>query len=257
MVNTIFDKFICVISIKGEIMKKVKKICLSIFILMVLMGLGVYQRMHYSAENVIITSNMVETEYGWVVEPEQFTQEYAVVFYQGAGVDSKAYLPLAEKIAQQGYTVHLMDAPFDIALFATKQTEKYFQTQTSQNIIVMGHSLGGVFASRVALENHVSGLVLLSSYPDSKTDLAEQSIEVLSIKPTQDYVLNQQAWQSALERLPEHTTVIEILGGNHAQFGQYGEQRGDGVSTITSQQQQQEVVLALEQMIQRISLKYE
>lgn len=43
-------------------MKKVKKICLSIFILMVLMGLGVYQRMHYSAENVIITSNMIETE---------------------------------------------------------------------------------------------------------------------------------------------------------------------------------------------------
>lgn len=213
--------------------------------------------MHYSAENVIITSNMIETEYGWVVEPENFTQEYAVVFYQGAGVDSQAYLPLAGKIVQQGYTVHLIDAPFDIALFATKQTEKFFQTQQPQNIIVMGHSLGGVFASRVALEKHVSGLVLLSSYPDSKTDLAEQSIEVVSIKPTQDYVLNQQAWQSALVRLPEHTTVVEILGGNHAQFGQYGEQRGDGVSKITAEQQQEEVVLALEEMIPRMSVAQE
>ena len=41
-----------------------------------------------------------------------------------------------------------------------------------------------------------------------------------------------------------------ITGGNHAQFGNYGCQSGDGQSTISSQQQQNQTVQFILQSIQ-------
>ena len=41
-----------------------------------------------------------------------------------------------------------------------------------------------------------------------------------------------------------------IMGGNHAQFGNYGHQSGDGQATISSQQQQNQTVQFILQSIQ-------
>ena len=37
--------------------------------------------------------------------------------------------------------------------------------------------------------------------------------------------------------LPKNSTFIEIKGGNHAQFGSYGEQSGDNKATISDEKQ--------------------
>ena len=41
--------------------------------------------------------------------------------------------------------------------------------------------------------------------------------------------------------MPDNTTFAEIKGGNHAGFGSYGAQKGDGKATISNSQQQQEL----------------
>ena len=42
---------------------------------------------------------------------------------------------------------------------------------------------------------------------------------------------------------------LVIDGGNHAQFGNYGEQRGDGKSVISGQDQQNQAVEAVREFI--------
>jgi hypothetical protein len=43
---------------------------------------------------------------------------------------------------------------------------------------------------------------------------------------------------SSLAELPRGTIRQVIEGGNHAQFGNYGHQPGDGVATISAEDQQ-------------------
>ena len=44
--------------------------------------------------------------------------------------------------------------------------------------------------------------------------------------------------------LPEGSVEICIEGGNHAQFGSYGEQKGDGQATISGEEQRRQTVEA-------------
>jgi hypothetical protein len=69
------------------------------------------------------------------------------------------------------------------------------------------------------------GLILLAAYP-----LNDSEENVLTLYGTQDKVLD----LSKLE--PYESTPIE--GGNHAYFGDYGEQAGDGKASISRSDQQ-------------------
>ena len=107
---------------------------------------------------------------------------------------------------------------------------------------MMGHSLGGAMAANYAFnhENNLKGLVLLGAY--STQDLSETSLQVLSFYGTEDQVLNMGKYQNYFPNLPQNTIEFTIEGGNHAYYGNYGEQSGDGVATITAQAQQEQVV---------------
>jgi hypothetical protein len=80
-----------------------------------------------------------------------------------------------------------------------------------------------------------SGLVLLASYP---TD--EMSIPVISIYGSEDLGLNRDNYSKAGSDglWPDDFTELVIQGGNHAQFGNYGKQKGDGDAAIKREDQQ-------------------
>ena len=42
---------------------------------------------------------------------------------------------------------------------------------------------------------------------------------------------------------------MEIEGGNHAQFGNYGPQKGDLPATISAEEQQAQTVIAIEEFL--------
>ena len=54
-----------------------------------------------------------------------------------------------------------------------------------------------------------------------------------------------QSSKNSLRRLPEGTSLKVIDGGNHAQFGHYGPQKGDGIATISREEQQRLTAAAI------------
>ena len=96
-----------------------------------------------------------------------------------------------------------------------------------------GHSLGGYAASGYGADNDFEGVLLLASYPSK--DLSD--MKVLSIYGSEDEVLNMETYEEGRKYFPEDSVEFIIEGGNHAQFGDYGLQDGDGTALISPEEQ--------------------
>ena len=83
------------------------------------------------------------------------------------------------------------------------------------------------------------GLVLLASYPAESTDLSATDVQTVLIYGTEDGVSGD-VFEDSVARLPADTVLVEISGGNHAQFGDYGPQKGDGTPSVSPEQQQRQ-----------------
>ena len=79
------------------------------------------------------------------------------------------------------------------------------------------------------------GLILLAAY--STADLSASGFEVASIYGSLDGVMNRDKYGEYLINLPADLSETVIDGGNHAGFGMYGEQKGDGKATLTATEQ--------------------
>ena len=82
-------------------------------------------------------------------------------------------------------------------------------------------------------------LIMLAAYP---TKPLAEDLKVLEIYGSNDNVINREKLSEGAQFLPEKAVVYEIAGGNHAQFGDYGKQSGDGEATISADAQLDETV---------------
>ena len=85
----------------------------------------------------------------------------------------------------------------------------------------------------------INGVILLAAYPTKPLD---ESLLAITIYGSEDHVLNMKKLNAAKRFLPENSKEYVIDGGNHAQFGNYGLQTGDGKSTVSSETQQQKTI---------------
>ena len=166
-----------------------------------------------------------------------------LVFYPGGKVEHTAYAPLLRKLAEQGILCVLPEMPFRLAVLdahaADEIPERYPEIETW---FIGGHSLGGSMAAACA-EKHrerFEGLVLLAAY--STKDLTDSDLRVLSIYGTEDGVLNRENYSENQSNLPDSVVEVIVDGGNHACFGSYGPQEGDGAARISPQDQMKETV---------------
>jgi len=160
------------------------------------------------------------------------------IFYPGAKVECTAYEPLMLACAEKGIACVLLEMPFNLAFLdidAAKGIQGNFPG--IENWYIGGHSLGGSMAASHLAENvaDYNGLVLLGSY--SAADLADKGIKVLSIYGSEDAVLNRDKYEENKGNLPGNFIEYLIEGGNHAGFGVYGEQEGDGEALISNIEQ--------------------
>ncbi|HIW75441.1 MULTISPECIES: alpha/beta fold hydrolase [Gordonibacter] len=164
-----------------------------------------------------------------------------IVLYPGAKVEYTAYAPLARELAKQGYFTVITEMPFNFAFFgidaADRVRDAYPQVKSWW---VGGHSLGGSMAAQYAATHAsdpaLAGLVLLGAYTAS--DLSATDLGIISVYGSNDQVLNRSKMADSAPLLPPDARTVEIPGGNHALFGDYGAQSGDGVATITHTDQQ-------------------
>jgi hypothetical protein len=83
---------------------------------------------------------------------------------------------------------------------------------------------------------------LWAAYGSVEYDIASSLAPVTVIHGTEDGLATMQDVEDGEAYLPDHTKYIALEGANHAQFGYYGEQAGDGAATITKEKQQQQLV---------------
>lgn len=181
-------------------------------------------------------SGEIQKDHMIVFEPQD--AETGLIFYPGGKVEHSAYVPLMQACAEQGILCVIVEMPFHLAVLDMNAADG-IQEQYPQitKWYIGGHSLGGSMAAAY-LEKHIEdyeGLVLLGSY--STADLSDEEIQAVSVYGSEDGVLNLEKYKKYVENLPDDFEEMVIEGGCHAYFGMYGEQEGDGIPSITNEEQ--------------------
>lgn len=179
--------------------------------------------------------------------PEQ--APVGVAFIPGALVDPRAYENIFAPIAEAGYPVYIAKPPLGLAFGVPDViAQARAALPDVQQWAVAGHSLGGAVAS--GQTDGAAGLILLGAYPIN--DISDAGVPVLSVSAGNDGLSTPQDIEASRATLPADTEFVVIDGGVHAYFGDYGPQRGDGLPTITREQQQQQVQSAIEAFLGQV-----
>jgi pimeloyl-ACP methyl ester carboxylesterase len=197
----------------------------------------------------------VTTDPWLVFQPTDQIPTTGLIIYPGGRVDPRAYAPTAHAIAAQGYLVVIVPMPLNLAVFRSNRAASVIQAYPDiEQWVIGGHSLGGSMAALFADKHRdqINGLVLWASYPASSNNLADSNIQVASIYGTLDGLATKDKIDASHELLPADTTWVPIEGGNHAQFGWYGDQPGDNPATISRQDQQAQIIQATRDLLQSV-----
>jgi pimeloyl-ACP methyl ester carboxylesterase len=168
-------------------------------------------------------------------------------FYPGGHVDPRSYAPAAHALAKERYLVVIVPMPLNLAVSAPDRAAEVMAALPDiGGWAVGGHSLGGAMAARFAYQNPeaVQALMLWADYPASTDDLSGRPLAVTSIYAANGGLATEDKIAASRPLLPGTTRWVAIEGGNHAQFGWYGPQSGDGTATISREEQQRQIVAA-------------
>jgi pimeloyl-ACP methyl ester carboxylesterase len=184
-------------------------------------------------------------------EPVESQPYSGFILYPGARVDFRSYSPLLRQIAARNHLVVVLHSPLNIAFFNANGADEVMAAYPHiKNWVIGGHSLGGVVAaSYVSRRPSVSGLVLWASYP-ADDSLGGTNVKVLSIYGANDKLTTPADVFQSQDLLPPDATFVEIRGGNHSQFGSYGQQPGDGKATITTEEQWTQIIDATVELLE-------
>ena len=199
-----------------------------------------YKADSYAKENLKSDALVkVEKQGDILFKPLANDKKVGFIFYPGAKVEASAYAPLAKEIAAKGYTVIIAKMSFNLAILSPNKAENITSKYKKINTwAIGGHSLGGVMAASYAYKNsEIKGLVFLASYAENKNNFSDKPIKVLSLWGSKDKVADLNKVKAGKAIMPSNSEFIEIEGGNHGGFGDYGHQKGDGQATISNKQQ--------------------
>ena len=153
-------------------------------------------------------------------------------------MEHTAYAPLMKALAERGILCVLVEMPFRLAVLDMGAADGIpAQFPQVERWYMGGHSLGGSMAASYLSDNAAAfeGLILLGAY--STADLSGTALSVLSVYGSEDRVLNREKYAECRQNLPAGYTEHVIEGGNHAGFGYYGPQSGDGAATLNNEEQ--------------------
>lgn len=217
----------------------------AILVIAIVLGCGIYVSDYYRAlpealavlgqdkDGVTVTETKNEQV---VFAPEN--PQAGLIFYPGGKVQYEAYAPLVQKLAESGILCVLVHMPANLAVLDMNAADGIReQFPEVEEWYIGGHSLGGSMAASY-ISDHVTeyeGLVLLAAY--STENLGDSGLKVVSVYGSEDGVMNMEKYAENRENLPDDFSETVIAGGNHAYFGAYGLQEGDGTASITSEEQ--------------------
>lgn len=206
----------------------------AVLLALVLAG-WIYSADYYRAEDAALQALQTDTvlvqrtDYGWFFDGP--AEDQALIFYPGAKVEESAYAPLLRSLAEGGLDVCLVKMLLHLAVLDMNAADGIRQQYGYRRWYIGGHSLGGAVAANYAAAHDLDGVILLAAYPTKPVDEP-----MLLICGTEDAVVDREKLSAS--GTYGAVTEEEIEGGNHAGFGNYGPQRGDGEAAISPEQQQ-------------------
>ena len=229
--------------------KRFQRILIGLLLLIILLlgAFYIYTSDYYRADEVAIAVMQSEAitlvEDNFIVLSPNVPGDTAVIFYPGAKVEYISYLPLMEKIKQSSnVTCILVKMPFNMAIFDSNAANKIISRFPDiENWYIAGHSMGGAMASDYASKNQdkIRGLLLFGAY-------------IYGNYPDENALTVYGSFNTSVEEKINYTeNIVVIEGGNHAQFGNYGKQKGDPDATISSEEQQNIAVAAVHQFLEQ------
>jgi pimeloyl-ACP methyl ester carboxylesterase len=184
----------------------------------------------------------------WLVfTPENTTPTTGFIFYPGGRVSAESYAPLLRDIAREGYLVVGVPMLLNLAFFSPDRADEVIAAYPDiEHWVIGGHSLGGAMAGRYAHAHPdtIDGIVLWASFVEEAFSLTDRSIAAASIYGTLDGLASVESVEASRAALPADAFFVAIEGGNHAQFGDYGDQAGDKPATISRAEQQAQTLEA-------------
>jgi hypothetical protein len=155
--------------------------------------------------------------------------------YAGGKVEEEAYAPLLHSLASQGLDVMLVSMPARLAILDTDAADDVLSQYDYDHWYIGGHSLGGACADIYASGNteKFDGIILLGAYATKPLG----DMRALYIYGSEDHVMDMEDYLENRTSVGTDAEAFVIEGGNHAQFGSYGTQKGDGEASITGEEQ--------------------
>lgn len=221
---------------------------LGALLIALIIGVGIYLGTYYRADDIAVDAFLEQSDVE-IFEIDKRTTAFVpenpiagFIFYPGGKVEVDAYFPLMAECAKNDILAVIIKMPFNLAVFdinaAEGIREKYPEIE---KWYIGGHSLGGSMASSYLDKNRedFDGLILLGSY--STANLSDGDLLTLSVFGENDKVMNREKYNKYKSNLP-NLIEYEIKGGNHAGYGMYGKQSGDGEATISNKAQIEKTV---------------
>lgn len=177
-----------------------------------------------------------------------------LVFYPGAKVDPRAYARLLRPLADAGYPVVVAKQPYNLAILDIDAADRWVGVPDDgvDRWVVGGHSLGGAMAASYASDERpeLVGLLLYAAYPAG--DLSDRDLDVLSVSGTNDGLSTPDKIADSVDDLPATAEFVPVEGAIHADFGDYGIQRGDGQPGGDRETAQHDIVAATLGFLERV-----
>ncbi len=197
---------------------------------------------HNLPKDTFLNSDIVsikETDDQITFKSDTTKNEIEIIFFQGGLTDPKAYTPLCKKLAENGFTCHLIKMNWRLPQYDYQKISKLFDLKKGKYIIG-GHSQGGKMAAQFVYENPdlMKGLFLMGTSHPRDIDLSNQKIPCIKLYAENDGLASVGEVMENKKKLPLHAKLVLIKGGNHSQFGYLGKLLMDSSADISIEEQQ-------------------
>ena len=156
-------------------MKRRKKTLLSFSTILILfiMGFLLYYNKAFQ-ETIDIADTIEKAGNDYVFHGDS---KVGFIIFSGVKADERAYAYMAKLLHKEGHTVVIPKAPFHLNIAGTRHGVEIMESNPEiEKWIVIGHSLGGLPAGRIAAKqpDKILGVAFLASY--MTTDLSKLNI---------------------------------------------------------------------------------
>jgi hypothetical protein len=173
--------------------------------------------------------SIIENDVEYIIQVKDTNPTTNFIFVSGGLVEEKAYIHnLAEMAKINNIRIYVPKVFLKLAIFDQGVVDRVVNLHKLSSYFVGGHSLGGVVACYHTKKHPdtTKGLFLMGSICDE--DIKSYKGQVLSLIGTEDKLMSGNSRTEKNKNLPSQSIIEVIEGANHAQFGNYGKQRGDG-----------------------------